>query len=163
MRSGVRYLLRKYEVSAKQRGHRALPHWYGLLHCLPAQLQELGGGRKVERAGCAKCGIFAEAMPGDEIRSLRKVDATVFREGAEYGDRMRHNRGLRIFSELQLIVGAIAHEAKQVLAERFVDFLKHVLRGPARLGERCAHTNGLAALPRKNESAHLTPLIMRRG
>ena len=72
---------------------------------------------------------------------------------------MRHDRRLRIFGELELVVRPFAHQPEQVLAERLVDLVEHVLRGPARLGERGAHADRLAALPRKNECAHRQPLL----
>ena len=61
---------------------------------------------------------------------------------------MRHDRGLRILGELELLIGPIAHQPKQVLSERLVDFVEHVLRGPARLSQGSAHADGLTALPR---------------
>ena len=68
---------------------------------------------------------------------------------------MRHDRRLRIFGELELLVRTFAHQPEQVLAERLVDLVEHILRGPARVGERRAHPDRLAALPRENERAHL--------
>ena len=81
---------------------------------------------------------------------------------------MRHDRRLRILRQLQLIVRTFAHQPEQVLAQRLVDFVENVLRGSARLRERRAHADRLAALPRKNECAHRSPCwygcgAVRRG
>src|SRR5437763_3103090 len=70
---------------------------------------------------------------------------------------MRHNRRLRILGEFELVVGPFAHQPEKALAERFVDFVEHVLRGAARLRERGAHAHRLAALPGKDERAHESP------
>src|SRR5690242_7709100 len=71
---------------------------------------------------------------------------------------MRHDRRLRIFGQLQLVVRPLAHQPEQVRPKRLVDLVEHVSRGPARLGERRAHANGLAALSRKKECAHSSPV-----
>ena len=77
---------------------------------------------------------------------------------------MGHDRRLRILGELELLVGTFAHQPEQVLAERLVDLVEHVLRGPARIGERRAHADGLASLSGKNECAHRLPCsVMNRG
>ena len=55
--------------------------------------------------------------------------------------------------------GPVAHQPEQVLAERLVDLVEHVARGAARLGQRGAHADRLAALPRKKECAHRSPLL----
>ena len=42
---------------------------------------------------------------------------------------------------------------RQLLRQRVVDFLEDFARGRERIGQRLAHADGLAALPRKNECA----------
>ena len=59
--------------------------------------------------------------------------------------------------------GPVAHQPEQILAERLVDFVEHVAGGPAGLGERGAHADRLAALPRKKECAHLRPCYEPSG
>src|SRR3954453_14679587 len=92
-------------------------------------------------------------MSRDKARKVGKRNT----ESSEYGDRMRHDRGLCILGELELLVGAFAHEAEEVLAERLVDLVEHILCGSARLGQSCAHADVLAPLPRENECAHRLP------
>ena len=116
-------------------------------------------GRSNEPAA-DKRGIFAEAVAGDEARSLRKLHAAFLRQRGEDGHRMGHDRGLGIFREPQVIVRPIAHEAEEVLAERLVDLREHVSRCAARFGQRGAHADRLAALSRKKECAHLGPVSL---
>src|SRR3546814_2422730 len=47
-----------------------------------------------------------------------------------------------------------------MLAERFVDLLKHLAGHRRGIGERLAHADRLTALPRKDECAHDKPLIV---
>src|SRR3546814_1105449 len=74
--------------------------------------------------------------------------------------RIRHDRGLGIFGERQLVLGTFAHQLEQLLAERVVDFLKHLARVTRCLGERLAHADRLAALTRKDERSeeHMSEL-----
>ena len=44
-----------------------------------------------------------------------------------------------------------------------IDLFEHIARGAARLGERGAHADRLAALPRKKECAHLCPCYEPRA
>ena len=146
-RAQARDLYREAPPSRPADGH-------GLLHRLPAQLEQLGGGSEVERTGGRQRGIFAEAVAGDEVRRLGKIDAAFLRQRSEYRHRMRHDRRLRIFREPQVLVRPVAHQAEEVLSERFVDLVEDVARGAAGLGQSGAHADGLAALSRKKECAH---------
>ena len=62
---------------------------------------------------------------------------------------MGHDCRLRIFRELELLIGSFAHQPKQVLSQRLVDLVEHVLRGPARPRQDCAHPDDLASLTRE--------------
>src|SRR5689334_19001502 len=76
---------------------------------------------------------------------------------------MRHDCGLRVLGKLELVVRPLAPQPEQILAERLVDLVEHVLRAPARPGQRGAHPDRLAALPRKNECAHRDPCYEPSG
>jgi hypothetical protein len=77
---------------------------------------------------------------------------------------MRHDRGLSIFGELQLILRPLSHKAEEILAQSLIDLVKNIPGRSARIRERGAHADGLAALSRKNECAHQAPLeIIGRG
>ena len=96
-------------------------------------------------------------MAGDELRRLAQLDAAFPGQRREHRQRMRHDRGLRIFGQLELVFRPLAHQPEQVLAERLVDLLEHVAGRAAGLGERRAHADRLAALPGKKKCAHLGP------
>ena len=59
--------------------------------------------------------------------------------------------------------GPSAISRGQLLAERLVHLLEHGAGLPARLGERLAHADRLAPLPRKDECAHRWCLLFRPG
>ena len=119
---------------------------------------------KSNEPAAAQGRIFAEAVAGDEASSLCQLDAALLRQRGEHGHGMRHDRGLGIFGEPQVLVRSLAHKAEEVLPERLVNLLEDVARGAARLGQRCAHADRLAALPRKKECAHHRPCSsMNRG
>ncbi len=126
LRRGVGDLLGEREVRAEQRGHRPNSHRHCRLHRLAAQLQQPGRGRKVERAGRAQSRIFAEAVPGDEVRGLGELNAAIPGQHREHRDRVRHDRRLRILGQLELVVGPLAHQPEQMLAQRLVDLVEHI-------------------------------------
>ena len=70
---------------------------------------------------------------------------------------MRHDRRLGIFGEPELLVRPFPHQAEEMLPERLVNLREHIARGAARLGERGAHSDRLAALTREKKSAHARP------
>ena len=90
-------LLRQGEIGAEQRRHRALPHRHRLLHRLPAQLQQLGRRRKVERARRARAPNIRRGC--DRRRSSPRRQART-PSRPEHRDRMRHDCRLRILREL---------------------------------------------------------------
>ena len=124
LRGGIGDLLRERQVGAEQRRHRALPDRNRLLHRLSAQLEQLRGGREVERSGRAQRRIFAKAVAGDEARGLLEIDAAVAGQRAIDRKRMGHDRRLRILGQLELVLRTVAHQPEQVLAERLIDFVR---------------------------------------
>ena len=143
------------DICTKQSGHSANAHRHRRLHRLPAQLQQLCRGRQIERSGCTKRCIFAERVSGDKIAFLRKPDAALFFQHPQGRNCIRHNRGLCVFGQRQVAFRPFAHQLEKILPQRVVNLLKHGARGDACFGERLAHANGLAALSRKNECAHM--------
>ena len=67
--------LRFCAIGAEQRRHRPLADRHRGLHRPPAKLEQLRRGRKIDRAGGAQGGIFAQAMPSNEIGLVGKADA----------------------------------------------------------------------------------------
>ena len=70
---------------------------------------------------------------------------------AHGGERDRHQRGLRVLGQREPVGRALPHDRGQLLAERVVDFAKHLAGGRKGVRERLAHADGLAALPRENK------------
>ena len=89
-------------------------------------------------------------MAGDEMRRIDELNT----QGTQDCNRVCHDRRLRIFGELELFFGSVAHEPKQALPKRLVDLIEHIAGGTARASQRHAHADRLAALSRKNECAH---------
>ena len=144
-----------FQVRTEQGGHRALAHRHRRLHRSAAQLQEARGRRQVDRIRRTERGIFAQRMTRDEVGLLGQPDAAFLLQHAQGRDGVRHDRGLGILGQGQLIGGSLDHQAIEVLAQRLVDLLEHLAGDGARLGQRLAHAHGLAALARKDECTHV--------
>src|SRR5690606_23596814 len=72
-------------------------------------------------------------------------------------------RGLRVGGQDELFLGALAHDSRQVLPERLVDFLEHLPRHGAGIGQLGPHADLVAALPGKHECGHHRLLFSPRG
>src|SRR4030095_17077775 len=96
-------------------------------------------------------------MTSDELGRVAKLDAASPRQRREYGNRMRHDRRLGVFRQLELVLRPLAHQLDQILPKRLINLGEHIVRRAARLRESCAHADGLAALPGKKECAHPYP------
>ena len=128
---GIGELLSGVDIGAEQRRHRADADGHRRLHRLPARLQKPRRGRKVERPRGTKRAIFAEAVTRDIIGLGGERHATFLFEHTQRCNRIRHDRGLGIFSEGQLVLGTVAHQLEKMLAECVVDLLKHTSRAMA--------------------------------
>ena len=151
--------LRLVDVGAEQRRHGADADGHGGLHRLPAQLQQARGVGQAESPGGAERGIFAKAVAGDEIALVGQADAAFLLEHAQHRDGIGHDRRLGVFGQRQLILWPFAHDRRELLAERVVDFLEHLARGGAGFGEFGTHADFLAALTGKYEGTHGRPLL----
>ena len=149
--------LRLVDVGAEQRAHRAHAHRHRRLHRLAAQLEQPRGVGQAERAHGAERGIFAQAVARDEIGLGGEIDAAVLLQHPQHRDGMRHDRRLRVGGERQDVLGAFAHDRREPLAERVVDFLEDLARGDAGFGELRAHAHLLATLSREYECPHRDP------
>ena len=69
-------------------------------------------------------------MASDKLRHAREIDA----DGPQYRERMGHDGWLRIFGELELVLGAIAHQSEQILPERLIYLVEDIARRAARAG-----------------------------
>ena len=97
-------------------------------------------------------------MARDIICLFRQAQAAFLFKDAQGRNGIGHDGRLGIFGERQLIFRAFGHQAEQRLAQRLIDFLKHLPRNGTGIGQRLAHADGLAALTRKNKCAHRSPL-----
>jgi hypothetical protein len=69
----------------------------------------------------------------------------------ESGNGNRQQSRLRIFSELQLLVGTLEAKSGQREPQRFVGLLENTPRDGPRRGKGAAHSGGLGTLSGKNE------------
>jgi len=147
------------EVGAEQGRHRPLADRHRRLHRLAALLQQTRGGGEIEGAGRAQRGIFAQRMTGDEICLGGELDT----RGAQCRHRIGHDRRLGVLGQHQLFGRALTHQPRQILAQRLVRLLEDGACLPARPGQRRAHADRLAPLPREDECAHRSCLLFRGG
>src|SRR3569623_480312 len=101
------------------------------------------------------------AVSRDEIGLVGEAIAAFLLEHAQHRDGIGHDRGLRIGSELELVLGTLGHQLREALSKRLVDFLEDFAGGGAGGGKRGAHADRLAALPGEDESAH--DWLLREG
>jgi hypothetical protein len=160
LRRGIGQRLRLFDIRAQQRRHRAFADRDSRLHRLPAQFQQARRRGEIERFRPAQRRIFAQRVPGDIIALIGQAKPALLFQYAQRRDGIRHDRRLRVLGQCQITLWPVAHDTEQMLAQRLVDFLKHMFRMAARLRQRLAHADRLAALPRKDECAHDDPLIM---
>ena len=79
---------------------------------------------------------------------------------ANDGERDRHQGGLGVLGQGELILGPHPDQGRERLTERLVDLGEHGTRRRVSLGELRAHADGLTPLPGKNESnAHFEERI----
>ncbi len=98
-------------------------------------------------------------MARDELRGLVERHAALNGQRAEHRQRMSHDRRLRIFGQLEVVLRPLAHQLEQVLPQGLVDLAEYVAGGGAGLGKGRAHADRLAALSRKQKCAHHSPLF----
>src|SRR5690606_17947654 len=84
-------------------------------------------------------------------------------EYAQYRDGMGHDRRLGVLGQRKLFLRPLAHDPRQVLRERLVDFLENLARRSAGFSQFPAHADLLAALPREYECGHIkSPMLKSR-
>jgi hypothetical protein len=89
-------------------------------------------------------------MAGDIACRLCKVEAACLKH-ADQGHGDRHQCRLGICSQGQSVLGAFEDHRRELFAERRIDLVKD-RPGFGKSGSQVlAHTDGLAALPRKSE------------
>jgi hypothetical protein len=90
-------------------------------------------------------------MAGHEFGVALQIDAGFRLQHAHDGKRHGHQCRLGVLGERKLVGGALPHDRGEGLGQRRIDFLEYGARGCKRLGQRFAHTDRLAALPREYE------------
>ena len=98
-------------------------------------------------------------MSRDKIRLVSKSNANLFLKNTENRDGIGHDRRLGVLGQGQDLIWTIAHDARELLPQRIVNFLENLTRGGAGFGQIGTHANLLAALSGKNECAHLQRLL----
>jgi hypothetical protein len=145
---------RAFDIDAEQRTHRAVAHQHRGLHSTATCLQKPRCICERERTHGRQRRIFAQRMAGHEARMTRQIERAFAFEHADDSEARGHDRGLCIFGENKIGFGAFPHQPGKLLVDGFVNFFEHLARDAKRLGQPAAHTDGLAALSRKNERAH---------
>src|SRR5712692_10328536 len=100
-------------------------------------------------------------MPGDKMRIAREIDSCLGFQHAHDGKRHRHQRGLRVLRERQLLRRSFPDDFREVLIEGGVNLGKDLACRHESIGKRLAHADCLTSLTRKYEcGGHPTPLTM---
>ena len=159
LRRRVGDLLRKREIGAEQRGHRALADRHRLLHRLAAQLQQLRGGREIERARGAQAPNIRRGCGRRRSSPLRPARRPSVRNtaiecamiaGCAFSVSFSSSSGPSRISRNRFWPSASSTSSNTSRAARLAS------------GQRRAHADRLAALPRKDECAHRVPSKLAR-
>jgi hypothetical protein len=117
----------------------------------PAQAQQARGVGDREGARGGERGVLAERVAGEVGGVAREHQAGLGLERAQGGEARRHERRLRVGGEGQRVRRPLEDGGGQRLAERLVDLGEDGARRGVAFGERPAHADRLAPLPRKDE------------
>src|SRR5713226_4172947 len=90
-------------------------------------------------------------MPGDKMRIAREIDPCLDFQHAHDGKRHRHQRGLRVLRERQLLRRSFPDDFREVLIEGGVNLGKDLACRHESIGKRLAHADCLTSLTRKYE------------
>ena len=152
-------LLRRLELDAEQRRHGA--------HARPAPPSASPGRAASEAARCRRA-AGRRPPPAPSIRrangrrhgwpALASGLPPSFSRTRTHGHADGHQGRLGVFGQDQLGFRPFAHQLRQVLLQRLVDFLEDLAGGGEGSGEVGSHADGLGALSRKDESATHGPI-----
>ena len=131
----------------QDRGHRAHALRDGLLHVRPRLRTRRTASAKRRLPAATSAEYSPRLWPATKSGASPASRST---SKAAIGDG--EQRGLGVFGQLELILGAFKAEAGDGEAERLVGLLKDAPRGGVGLGEGLAHAWGLRALARKEKS-----------
>src|SRR5258708_29127852 len=94
----------------------------------------------------------------------REVESALLFEDAQHCEADRHQRRLCILGQRQVALRPLEDDARQFLTERLVDLLENPASAGEARGNLAPHTDGLRALPGKNECAtHAKALAVSKG
>ena len=134
------------EIGAEQRGHGAGTHRHRLLHGFAPQAQQ---ARRIAQRQAARGGerrVLTQRMAGDEGRAIGQPPCALVLERANYRNRDRHERGLRVPRQREFALLAREHEPRERLAERLVHLLKHGAGSRKGIVQVLAHADLLRTL-----------------
>ena len=89
-------------------------------------------------------------MTGDERRAAY-AHAEFHFENAHHRQAHRHQRGLGVLRQRELVFGAFAHQLEQLLSQGVIDLLEDFPRRAERLCQVRPHADSLAALTGKEK------------
>ena len=93
-------------------------------------------------------------MTGDERALFGEPEAAFRFEHPDHREGRRHERGLGVLGKRQVGLGSLEDDAREALAERFVDLLEDRPRRGERFGQVTAHADPLRPLTGKDECPH---------
>ena len=134
-------------LEAEHGGHGAGVRVAGLLHQPAALVDEADAVLEAYGTGRNQRRVFAERVAGDEGRV--GADGARLDCGDESGDAVRDERGLRVDSARELVLGALEAEPGEREAKGLVGGLEDGARGRDLLVEVPAHADVLGALTGK--------------
>src|ERR1700727_1553685 len=90
-------------------------------------------------------------MTGGDDGGGFDIDTAFALQNTQHRERMRHQRGLRVFREDQFLARTFEHQAREFLFQSFIDFLEHLARDEKALGEIASHADSLTTLAGEDE------------
>src|SRR5690348_8464006 len=98
-------------------------------------------------------------MAGDKGRIARKIQSGLRFQHTYNRKRYGHESGLRVFGERKRFGRPFENRGTKLTAKCGIHFLEYEPRRREIRGQRLAHSDSLAALPRKNErNRHIVPV-----
>ena len=159
-----RRLPRACAISAPSSAAMA-PSPAGTAFCMawPRSFSSRAASATEKAPAAASAVVFAERVAGDDDGLLAQGEAALLLQHAQHGERVRHQRGLGVLGQRQLLAGPFEHQLGELLLQGLVDLLEHLAGGGEGGGEVAAHADGLAALAREDEGVNRHAVCSRKG
>ena len=140
------------EIKADQRRHGADADRHRLLHGEPARAQQPRGVGEGEGAAAASAEYSPSEWPATNCASRARSRPASVSSTRSAASETAISAGCAFSVSVSVSAGPFEDEAAQLLAESAVDLVEDRAGGREIVGQRLAHADRLAALPRKYES-----------